>query len=53
LVNVLATYRSRTGRTEKMAKAVAEGAREAGACVRLKRVEETDLEGLRWRMQLL
>jgi NAD(P)H dehydrogenase (quinone) len=46
-VRVLITYYSKTGNTEKMARAVAEGARKVeGAVVKLKRVEKTLLKDL-------
>jgi NAD(P)H dehydrogenase (quinone) len=48
MAKVLIVYDSRTGNTEKMAKAVEQGAREAGANVRLKKVDEAELGDLEW-----
>lgn len=47
MVKILIVYYSKTGNTEKMARAVAEGAQQAGAGVVLKRVEEATLNDLR------
>ncbi|OPY53793.1 MAG: NAD(P)H dehydrogenase (quinone) [Methanosaeta sp. PtaU1.Bin060] len=44
---VLVIYHSRTGNTAKMAEAVAEGARSAGAQVVVKRAAETNLDDLK------
>ena len=46
--NVLVSYFSLTGNTAKMAEAVALGAKSIGADVRLKNVQETHLEDLKW-----
>jgi multimeric flavodoxin WrbA len=46
--NVLVSYFSHTGNTAKMAEAVASGARTAGVEVKLKKVEETSLDDLKW-----
>jgi len=43
---ILVAYDSHTGNTEKMAEAVAEGARKAGANVSLKKVSEVTVEDL-------
>ncbi len=43
-VKLLVVYDSLTGNVETMAKAVAEGAREAGGLVTLKRVDEVEVE---------
>jgi len=43
-VKILVVYDSVTGNVEKMARAVAEGAREAGAEVKLARVDEVDVD---------
>ena len=43
-VRVLVAYDSLTGNVEKMAQAVAEGAREQGGVVEVRRVEEVDLD---------
>lgn len=48
MANVLVTYHTRTGNTEEMAKEVGDGARDAGAEVRLKKVTDTKLDDLRW-----
>lgn len=48
MVRVLVVYYSRTGNTKRMAEEVAEGAREAGAEVRLKDVRNTSLTDLEW-----
>lgn len=45
---VLIVYDSRTGNTEKMAKAVEQGAREAGANTRIKKLNEAELNDLEW-----
>jgi NAD(P)H dehydrogenase (quinone) len=46
-MRVLVTYYSKTGNTERMARAIAEGAKEVkGVTATLKRVEETSLEDL-------
>ena len=46
--NVLVSYFSHTGNTAKMAEAVASGAKSAGVEVKLKKVEETSLDDLKW-----
>lgn len=49
MVKVLVVYDSRTGNTEQMAKAFAEGAKRAGTKVDIKRAGRTkldDLEGI-------
>ena len=48
MAKVLIVYDSRSGNTEKMAKAVEQGAREAGANVRLLMVNEARLSDLEW-----
>lgn len=48
MAKVLIVYDSRTGKTEMMAKAVEQGAREAGANVRMKKVNEALLGDLEW-----
>ena len=48
MAKVLIVYDSRSGNTEKMAKAVEQGAREAGASVRLLTVNEARLSDLEW-----
>jgi NAD(P)H dehydrogenase (quinone) len=48
MVKVLIVYDSRSGNTEKMAKAVEQGARGAGASVRLLMVNEAHLSDLEW-----
>ena len=48
MARVLIVYHSETGNTEKMAFEVAKGAEEAGAEVRLKRVEEATNDDLVW-----
>jgi len=48
MAKVLVVYDSLTGNTEKMAKAVEQGAREAGANVRLKKANEAKLSDLEW-----
>jgi NAD(P)H dehydrogenase (quinone) len=48
MAKVVIVYDSRTGNTEKMAKAVEQGASEAGANVRLKKVTEAELSDLEW-----
>ena len=48
IAKVLIVYDSRTGKTEKMAKAVEQGAREAEANVRIKKVNEARLSDLEW-----
>jgi NAD(P)H dehydrogenase (quinone) len=45
-VRVLVAYDSLTGNVEKMAQAVAKGAREQGGVVEVRRVEEVDLEAV-------
>jgi NAD(P)H dehydrogenase (quinone) len=45
---VLVSYFSLTGNTAKMAEAVASGAKNAGAEVRLNDVKETSLDDLKW-----
>ena len=48
MADVLVVYDSRTGNTEAAAREIAEGVREAGASVEVKRVQETrteDIEG--------
>ncbi|MEM2056798.1 MAG: flavodoxin domain-containing protein [Thermoproteota archaeon] len=45
-IRILVAYDSHTGNTEKMAEAVAEGARKAGAEVSLKKVSEVTVEDL-------
>ncbi len=44
--NILIIYHSQSGNTENMAKAVAEGAKEAGANVTLKKAAEADTQDL-------
>ena len=44
MVNVLVIYHSFSGNTEQMANAIAEGAREAGGVVSVKRVSDVTLE---------
>ena len=46
MVRVLIVYDSRTGNTEKMAYAVAEGVREEGIEVEVKRVDEASIDEL-------
>ena len=46
MANILVIYDSRTGNTEKMAHAVAEGVREEGVGVTVKRVNEVQVEEL-------
>jgi NAD(P)H dehydrogenase (quinone) len=46
--NVLVSYFSHTGNTARMAEAVASGAKSAGVEVKLKKVEETSLDDLKW-----
>ena len=46
--NVLIVYDSRTGHTEQMAKAVEQGANQAGASVRLKKVTDARISDLEW-----
>ncbi|MEM0232931.1 MAG: NAD(P)H-dependent oxidoreductase [Candidatus Nezhaarchaeales archaeon] len=48
MVNVLVIYYSRTGNTKAMAEEVARGARDAGANVKLRSVDEVKLEDLVW-----
>lgn len=48
MARVLIVYDSRTGNTEKMAKAVEQGASEAGASVRLVKVNDARLADLEW-----
>jgi len=48
MAKVLIVYDSRTGKTEKMAKAMEQGAREAEANVRIKKVNEAQLGDLEW-----
>lgn len=48
MAKVLIIYDSRTGNTEKMAKAVEQGARKADADVRLKKVDKAELSDLEW-----
>jgi len=48
MAKVLIVYDSLTGNTEKMAKAVEQGTREADANVRLKKVNEAELSDLEW-----
>jgi len=48
MAKVLIVYDSRTGKTEKMAKAAEEGAREVDANVRLKNVNEAQISDLEW-----
>ena len=48
MVNVLVVYYSKGGNTRVMAEEVARGARDAGADVRLKPVEEASLDDLTW-----
>jgi NAD(P)H dehydrogenase (quinone) len=45
-IRILVAYDSNTGNTEKMAEAVAEGARKAGAQVTLKKVSEVSVKDL-------
>ncbi|MCJ7444296.1 MAG: NAD(P)H-dependent oxidoreductase [Methanotrichaceae archaeon] len=45
---VLVSYFSLTGNTTKMAEAVAAGARDAGAEVKLKNIKKTSLDDLKW-----
>jgi flavodoxin len=44
--NILIVYHSQSGNTESMARAVAEGAKEAGANVTLKKAAEADTNDL-------
>ena len=46
MARVLVIYHTRTGNTEAMAEAVAEGAREAGAEVVVKKVQDTTMDDL-------
>jgi NAD(P)H dehydrogenase (quinone) len=46
MVGVLVLYYSRSGNTKKMAEAVADGARQAGAEARLRNVEEASVDEL-------
>jgi NAD(P)H dehydrogenase (quinone) len=46
MVNILIAYSSKTGNTEKLAQAVAEGAKEAGANCVLKEAKKTTVEDL-------
>jgi len=46
--NVLVSYFSLTGNTARMAEAVAAGSKGAGAETKLKKVEETSLDDLKW-----
>jgi len=46
MAKILVTYYSRTGNTEELAKAVAEGVKDAGGNVSLKRVNEVSVEEL-------
>jgi len=46
MAEILIVYYSRTGNTEKLAKAVAEGVREAGGNPTLKKVDEIDINQL-------
>ncbi len=46
MAKILVVYDSKTGNTEKMAGSIAEGAREAGASVTVKRVDEVDIKDL-------
>jgi len=46
MAKILVTYYSRTGNTEELAKAVAEGVKDAGGNVTLKRVNEVNVEEL-------
>jgi NAD(P)H dehydrogenase (quinone) len=48
MAKVLIVYDSRTGNTEKMAKAVAEGVKEANVAVELKKVDDAKLSDLEW-----
>lgn len=48
MAKVLIVYDSRAGKTEKMAKAAEEGAREVDANVRLKNVNEARISDLEW-----
>jgi NAD(P)H dehydrogenase (quinone) len=47
MTKIAVVYYSRSGNTEKMAEFVAEGARQAGAEVVLKRVKDTDVKELK------
>ncbi len=47
MARILVAYYSRTGNTAKMARAVADGARAAGAEVELKQVEDVKLEDMK------
>ena len=46
MAKALVVYDSRTGNTEKMAKAIGEGIREAGVGVEVKKVKDTTLDDL-------
>ncbi|MEM0233031.1 MAG: NAD(P)H-dependent oxidoreductase [Candidatus Nezhaarchaeales archaeon] len=48
MVNVLVIYYSRTGNTKAMAEEVARDAKDAGANVKLRSVDEVELEDLVW-----
>ncbi len=48
MAKVLVIYDSKSGNTEKMAQAVADGAKSAGAEVLLKKVDEAKVEDLLW-----
>ena len=48
MVNVVVIYYSKTGNTKAMAEEVAKGAKDSGADVRLKSVEEATLNDLLW-----
>ena len=47
MARILVVYHSESGHTEQMAKAVAEGAREAGAECDLVRADKVDVGGLK------
>jgi NAD(P)H dehydrogenase (quinone) len=47
MIKIVVIYYSRSGNTEQMAEFVAEGARQAGAEVVLKRVKDTDVKELK------
>ncbi|RLE87321.1 MAG: flavodoxin family protein, partial [Thermoprotei archaeon] len=48
MVNVVVIYYSKTGNTKAMAEEVAKGAKDYGADVKLKSVEEATLNDLLW-----
>jgi NAD(P)H dehydrogenase (quinone) len=47
-IKILIVYHSKRGKTRRMAEEIARGARDAGAEVRVKKVEETKNEDLLW-----